>query len=71
MAREVLASAATTTYGDFRSGLARASREILAACRLPYESLEFGEDLSVTVVARGGRPVTRADLAASVATGAR
>ena len=62
-------SAATTTYGDFRSGLARASREILAACRLPYESLEFGEDLSVTVVARGGRPVTRADLAASVSTG--
>ena len=71
VAREVLASAATTTYGDFRCGLARASREILAACRLPYESLEFGEDLSVTVVARGGRPVTRADLAASVSTGAR
>ena len=71
VARELLASAATTTYGDFRSGLARASREILAACRLPYESLEFGEDLSVTVVARGGRPVTRADLAASVSTGAR
>lgn len=71
VARDVLASAATTTYGDFRGGLARASREILAACRLPYESLEFGEDLSVTVVARGGRPVTRADLAASVSTGAR
>ena len=71
VAREVLASAATTTYGDFRSGLARASREILAACRLPYESLEFGEDLSVTVIARGGRPVTRTDLAASVSTGAR
>ncbi|MFN7988161.1 MAG: AAA family ATPase [Thermoanaerobaculia bacterium] len=71
VAREVLAAAATTTYGDFRSGLARASREILAACRLPYEALEFGEDLSVTVVARGGRPVTRADLAASVSTGAR
>ncbi|MBK9966823.1 MAG: hypothetical protein IPP07_18855 [Holophagales bacterium] len=71
VAREVLASAATTTYGDFRSGLAQASREILAGCHLPYESLEFGEDLSVTVVARGGRPVTRADLAASVSTGAR
>lgn len=70
-AREVLSAAATTTYGDFRTGLARASREILAACRLPYEAMEFGEDLSVTVVARGGRPVTRADLAASVSTGAR
>lgn len=71
VAREVLGAAATTTYGDFRSGLARASREILAGCHLPYESLEFGEDLSVTVVARGGRPVTRAELAASVSTGAR
>ncbi len=71
VARDALASAASTTYGDFRGGLARASMEILAACRLPYESLEFGEDLSVTVVARGGRPVTRADLAASVSTGAR
>ncbi len=71
LAREVLASAATTTYGDFRSGLSRASREILAACRLPYEAMEFGEDLSVSVVARGGRPVTRAELAASVSTGAR
>ena len=71
VAREVLAAAASTTYGDFRGGLARASREILGACRLPYEALEFGEDLSVTVVARGGRPVTRADLAASVSTGAR
>lgn len=70
-AREVLAAAATTTYGDFRTGLARGSREILSACRLPYEAMEFGEDLSVTVVARGGRPVTRADLAASVSTGAR
>jgi hypothetical protein len=71
VAREVLASSATTAYGDFRSGLARASKEILAACRLPYEAMEFGEDLSVTVVARGGRPVTRAELAASVSTGAR
>lgn len=70
-AREVLASAATTTYGDFRAGLARASREILARCRLPYEALEFGEDLSVSVVGRGGRPVTRAELGASVSTGAR
>lgn len=71
VAREVLSSAAATTYGDFRTGLARASREILAACRLPYEALEFAEDLSVSVVARGGRPVTRADLAAAVSTGAR
>jgi len=70
-AREVLTAAATTTYGDFRAGLARASREILSACRLPYEALDFAEDLSVTAVARGGRPVTRADLAASVSTGAR
>jgi len=70
-AREALASAATTTYGDFRTGLARASREILSSCRLPYEAMEFGEDLAVTVVARGGRPVTRAELAGSVSTGAR
>jgi uncharacterized protein YhaN len=33
--------------------------------------MEFGEDLAVTGVARGGRPVTRTDLAASVSTGAR
>lgn len=71
LAREVLSAAATTTYGDFRAGLARASREILSACRLPYEAMDFAEDLSVTVVARGGRPVTRAELAASVSTGAR
>ena len=70
-AREVLSAAASTTYGDFRSGLGRASREILASCRLPWESLEFGEDLSVCVVARGGRPVTRAELASAVSTGAR
>jgi hypothetical protein len=70
-ARDALASAATTAYGDFRSGLARASREILASCRLPYEAMEFGEDLSVTVVARGGRPVTRGEIAGSVSTGAR
>lgn len=70
-ARDALAAAATTAYGDFRSGLARASREILAACRLPYEAMEFDEELSVTVVARGGRPVTRAELAGTVSTGAR
>lgn len=70
-ARELLSAAASTTYGDFRAGLGRASREVLAACRLPYEALEFGEDLSVSVVARGGRPVTRADLGATVSTGAR
>lgn len=70
-ARDALASAATTAYGDFRSGLARASREILGSCRLPYEAMEFGEDLSVTVVAKGGRPVTRGELAGSVSTGAR
>ena len=70
-AREALSSAATTAYGDFRSGLGRASREILSSCRLPYEAMEFAEDLSVTVVARGGRPVTRGELAGSVSTGAR
>ncbi len=71
LAREALAAAASSAYGDFRRGLAEASRRMMTACGLPYEGLEFGEDLSVTLVARGGRVLTRAELAAAVSTGTR
>lgn len=71
LAQESLAAAASSAYGDFRQGLGAASREILAAWRMPYEQLEFGEDLSVSAVLRGGRAVTRAEVAGALSTGAR
>jgi hypothetical protein len=71
LAREALASAASTVYGDFRRGLAEASRAILASWRVPYEGLEFGDDLSVSAVARGGRVATKAEIDAALSTGAR
>jgi len=71
VAREALASAASAAYGDFRRGLSEASRSILSAWRLPYEALEFADDLSVSAVARGGRLVTRIELAQALSTGAR
>ncbi|MBL8115066.1 MAG: hypothetical protein JNK60_19440 [Acidobacteria bacterium] len=70
-AREALAAAASSAYGDFRRGLAEASRAILATWPVPYESLEFGEDLSVSVLLRGGRLVTRNEIAGALSTGAR
>jgi hypothetical protein len=71
LARDALQSAASSTYGDFRRGLAEASRAILAAWNVPYEALEFADDLSVSVVARGGRLATRSELDSTFSTGAR
>lgn len=71
LAREALAAAATSVYGDFRRGLAEASRAILSSWRVPYEALEFGDDLSVSAVARGGRVTTRPEIETALSTGAR
>jgi hypothetical protein len=71
LAREALGAAASSTYGDFRRGLSDASRAILASWDVPYEALEFADDLSVSVVARGGRLATRAEVAGAFSTGAR
>jgi len=38
---------------------------------VPYEALEFGDDLSVSAVARGGRVATKAEIDAALSTGAR
>jgi hypothetical protein len=71
LAREALAAAASRVYGDFRRGLAEASRTILSSWRVPYEALEFGDDLSVSAVARGGRVATGPEIDAALSTGAR
>ncbi|MGE5346745.1 MAG: AAA family ATPase [Acidithiobacillales bacterium] len=71
LAREALASAAATVYGDFRRGLAEASRAILSSWGVPYEGLEFGDDLSVSAVGRGGRVATKAEIESAFSTGAR
>lgn len=71
LARTTLSEAASSAYGDFRRGLSDAAAGILRSWRLPYESMEFGDDLSVTVSARGGRALTRPELDAAVSTGAR
>lgn len=71
LARTTLSEAASSAYGDFRRGLSDAAAAILKRWRLPYEAMEFGDDLSVTVSARGGRVLTRAELDAAVSTGAR
>ncbi len=71
VAREALASAAATVYGDFRRGLAEASRAILSSWGVPYEGLEFGDDLSVSAVGRGGRVATKAEIETAFSTGAR
>ncbi|HQR46638.1 MAG TPA: hypothetical protein PK598_11580, partial [Thermoanaerobaculia bacterium] len=71
LAREALAAAAASVYGDFRRGLADASRVILASWSVPYEALEFGDALAVSAVARGGRVTTKSEIDASLSTGAR
>ncbi len=71
LARGTLGAAASSVYGDFRRGLQAASREILATWRTPYEALEFGDDLSVSVLVRGGRIATRAEIQSGLSTGAR
>lgn len=71
LARETLTRAASRAYGDFRSSLSAASREILAGWDLPYEGLEFGDDLAVAPVARGGRVLSWAELAHALSTGTR
>jgi hypothetical protein len=71
LAREALSASASGAYGDFRQGLHEASRRILAAWDLPYEALEFSDDLTVSARTRDGRSVTRAELVSSLSTGAR
>jgi hypothetical protein len=71
LARESLASAASSAYGDFRHGLGEASAAILRSWRIPYERLEFSDDLSVSAVERGGRVATKAEIAGGLSTGAR
>lgn len=71
LARESLSSAASSAYGDFRRGLAEASRSILRSWDVPYEGLEFADDLAVTAVARGGRIASRNEIASALSTGAR
>jgi uncharacterized protein YhaN len=71
LAREALGAAAARAYGDFRQGLHEASRRILSSWDLPYESLEFSDDLTVSARARDGRAMTRAELTGGLSTGAR
>ena len=71
LARTTLAAAASSVYGDFRRGLQTASKEILATWRTPYESLEFGDDLSLSALLRGGRVATKGEIRSGLSTGAR
>jgi hypothetical protein len=71
LAHRTLAGAAAAVYGDFRRGLSRASRVILESWHLPYEALEFADDLSLTAVARGGRVATKGEIQNALSTGAR
>ncbi len=71
LAQQALGEAAASVYGDFRRGLAEASRAILVSWGLPYDALEFGDDLSVSAVARNGRVATKAEIDAALSTGAR
>jgi hypothetical protein len=70
-AREALSNAAASVYGDFRRGLSEASRAILASWRLPYEALEFADDLSLSAIVRGGRLATKVEIEGAISTGAR
>ena len=71
LARTTLAAAASSVYGDFRRGLQTASKEILATWQTPYESLEFGDDLSLSALVRGGRVATKGEIRSGLSTGAR
>ena len=71
LAHRMLGDAASAVYGDFRRGLAAASRSILASWHVPYEALEFADDLSLTAVARGGRVATKGEIDGAISTGAR
>ena len=71
LARNTLAAAASSVYGDFRRGLQRASKEILATWETPYEALEFGDDLSLSALVRGGRVATKGEIQSGLSTGAR
>lgn len=71
LARKALAAAASRAYGDFRQGLHEASRRILSSWDLPYETLEFSDDLTVSARTRDGRTLSRAELAGNLSTGAR
>ncbi len=71
LARTTLLSAASSVYGDFRRGLQAASKEILATWQTPYEALEFGDDLSLSVLVRGGRVATKGEIRSGLSTGAR
>ena len=71
LAREALSTAASAAYGDFKLGLSEASRSILASWDVPFEALEFADDLSVSVITRGGRLATKAEISSGFSTGAR
>jgi len=71
LARRTLAAAASSVYGDFRRGLQTASKEILATWQTPYEALEFGDDLSISALVRGGRVATKGEIQSGLSTGAR
>ncbi len=71
LARTTLAAAASSVYGDFRRGLQTASKEILASWQTPYEALEFGDDLSLSALLRGGRVATKGEIQSGLSTGAR
>jgi hypothetical protein len=71
LAHRTLTASAAAVYGDFRRGLSRASRAILESWRVPYEALEFGDDLSLTAIARGGRVATKGEIQSALSTGAR
>jgi hypothetical protein len=71
LARSSLSSAAASVYGDFRRGLSEASRVILSSWRLPYEMLEFADDLSLSAVVRGGHVATKTEIDLGLSTGAR
>ncbi len=71
LARDRMAAAASVVHRDFRKGLCDASKKVLSAWGLPYESLDFDENLVVTARALDGRVLPRAEFEASLSVGAR
>jgi hypothetical protein len=71
LARDRLSAAATVVHHDFRKGLESASRGILERWGLPYEAIEFDEELRVTVRNKDGRVMTRPEFEHTLSVGVR
>ncbi|MCG3191798.1 MAG: hypothetical protein DIJKHBIC_01026 [Thermoanaerobaculia bacterium] len=71
LARDRLSAATTVVHRDFRKGLEGASRGILERWGLPYEALEFDEELHVTVRMKDGKVLTRPEFEHTLSAGTR